>query len=157
MSASFPPEVERWRSWAVFAHLAVLFNFLGVPLGGLIGAIIIYVLHRDEGAYIRENARAALNMEITLAIVDFVCFGAFVVLWFSMFVTLAATAPHNGAQQPVPRQLLIVPFVLFVAVLANFLAAVNGVFAALAANRGEIGRYFAAIPFVRSASAGRWG
>lgn len=58
------------RNWAVATHLTALLNLFTAPLPGLLGSIAAYALTRDRGELARETAREALNMEITLMIVE---------------------------------------------------------------------------------------
>jgi uncharacterized Tic20 family protein len=149
IEAAAHSDVDRWRAWAVCAHLAGLAIFMNVPFGGLIPTIIIYSLRHNDGAYIRENARSALNMQITIAIFDAVCFVAFFVFWLWMMFGFATAPAHHG-QVPVPPPQLFAAFsAIAVALLVNLAVIVNNVVAAIAASDGKIGRYVAAIEFVR--------
>lgn len=150
IEAAAPADVERWRAWAVCAHLAGLLIFASVPFGGLIATIVIYSIRHNDGSYIRENARSALNMQITLAIFDFVCLGAFFVAWLWMIFGFATAPPHHGQVQPPPPQLFLALGVAVIAIFVNLAAIVNNVVAAVAASNGKVGRYVAAIEFVRA-------
>lgn len=143
-------DVDRWRAWAVGAHLAGLSIFLNVPFGGLIATIVIYSLRHNDGAYIRENARSALNMQITLAIFDLVCFVAFFFFWLWMVFGFATASAHHGQVQAPPPQLFAAFFAIGFALLVNLAVIVNNIVAAVAASNGKIGRYVASIEFVRA-------
>lgn len=95
------------RMWAMLAHLgAILFGFLA-PL-------VVYLVQKDRGAYVREQSREALNFNLTL-LVAYVAVGVLGVITFGI------------------GTLLIFPLVI-----------VNIVFpilAGVAANRGENYRY----------------
>lgn len=54
------------RNWAVAVHLTALFNVVSAPLLGLLAGIVAYVLTRDRGTFVRDQAREALNLQITL-------------------------------------------------------------------------------------------
>ncbi|MFZ5872543.1 MAG: DUF4870 domain-containing protein [Actinomycetota bacterium] len=95
------------RMWAMLAHLgAILFGFLA-PL-------IVYLVQKDRGAYVREQSREALNFNLTL-LVAYVVVAIFSVITFGI-----------GA------------FLIFPLVIVNI---VFPILAGVAANRGENYRY----------------
>lgn len=59
------------RLWSMLAHLTALiglfFASLGF-LGGFIGPLIIWLLKKDQSRIIAENAKEALNFNITFTI-----------------------------------------------------------------------------------------
>jgi len=61
-------------------NLAMLAHLLGI-VSGFIGALIIWLIKKDQSAYIDEQAKEALNFQITMVI-------AFVVSWILMFVLI---------------------------------------------------------------------
>lgn len=74
------------RMWAMLAHLgAILFGFLA-PL-------VVYLVQKDRGHYVREQSREALNFNITLliayvavGILTVVTFGLAGILFFALIV-----------------------------------------------------------------------
>jgi uncharacterized protein len=77
------------RNWAVLAHLSGL---LAVTfIGGLIPAFVIWLLRRDEDNFASQQAREALNFQVTLfllLVVSAILFivGVGVVLYFVFYV-----------------------------------------------------------------------
>ncbi|MEZ5500829.1 MAG: DUF4870 domain-containing protein [Steroidobacteraceae bacterium] len=55
------------RNWGMFGHLSALCGLI-IPLGGIIGPLIIWATKKDQSAFIADNAREALNFNITVAI-----------------------------------------------------------------------------------------
>ncbi len=51
-------------------NLAMLAHLLGV-FTGFIGALVIWLIKKDESAFIADQAREALNFQITIAIAMF--------------------------------------------------------------------------------------
>jgi uncharacterized Tic20 family protein len=92
-------------TWAMLSHLSVFAL-------SLIGPIIVMSTKGNQSPYIRYHAVEALNMHLTLLIVDVIC----IVLFFLILPILALFA-------------------------ASIAACVFGVIAAMAANRGEPYRY----------------
>ena len=52
---------------AMLAHLLVFTGYV-VPLGNIIGPLIIYLIKKDESSYIRQHAAEALNFQISVLI-----------------------------------------------------------------------------------------
>ncbi|MFC3549963.1 DUF4870 domain-containing protein [Lysobacter cavernae] len=73
------------RQWAMFAHLsaiagAVLTSGVG-GWGTFLGPLVIWLLKKDTMPFVDDQAKEALNYNITVAIVFFA-------LWVLVFVTL---------------------------------------------------------------------
>jgi len=148
------------------AHLAGVAN-IAFPVAGLIGALIIYSLRRSGPEFVRENARSALNMQITTAICNAVLVGIALVLFLTLFgTTIAASGAcaHPGsaggcAHVPVPAAIPweIAAYVgCFALLLAfNFVVVVASCFGARAAYLGRVFRYPFAAPFVRRPFLGK--
>lgn len=73
------------RQWAMFAHLsaiagAVLTSGIG-GWGTFLGPLIIWLIKKDTMPFVEDQAKEALNYNITVAIVFFA-------LWVLVFITL---------------------------------------------------------------------
>jgi len=99
------PLVADETTWAMLVHLSVFAL-------SIIGPLIVMSTKGNQSPYIRRHAVEALNMHLTLLIIDIVCIFLF---W------------------------LILPLLLMFGL--SIAAAVYGVMAAMAANRGEDYRY----------------
>lgn len=55
------------RQWGLFAHLSALVGFI-VPLGNILGPLIIWQVKKDEMPFVADQAKEALNFNITMAI-----------------------------------------------------------------------------------------
>jgi uncharacterized protein len=63
------------RQWAMGCHLIGLCGVVvPVPAAGLIGTLILWLLKREEGAFIDEQGKEALNFQISLLIYFLICF-----------------------------------------------------------------------------------
>ena len=113
-SAPPPPlRPEDEKLWSTLTHLGgIVFNF--VP------ALVVYLLFKDRGPFIRAHSQTALNFQLTLLIAD-VIGGATTFLGIGFLILLAV-------------------FVVRV---------VFGILAALAANSGRFYRYPVTIEFVK--------
>ena len=56
------------RNWAMACHLISLIAFIGVPLGNILGPLILWLLKRNEHHLIDENGKESLNFQITMSL-----------------------------------------------------------------------------------------
>ena len=111
------------RQWAMFAHLSALVG--GVITGGwafsvgcFIGPLIIWMIKKDTMPFVDDQAKEALNFNITVAIIFFV-------LWAVTFLTL-----FIGGVLTVPLMVIVGIAWLVLTVIAS-----------IKANQGERYRY----------------
>ncbi len=100
-------------------NLAMLAHLLGI-VSGFVGALIIWLIKKDQSAYVDEQGKEALNFQITMLI-------AFVASWILMFVLIG---------------MLLMPLLLVVNLVFCILAAV-------AASKGEHYKYPVAIRLLK--------
>jgi uncharacterized Tic20 family protein len=135
------------------AHLSALANFT-FPLGGLVLTILIYAARQHDTAPVRENARNALNMQITLALFNAVVIVVAVCLFVALFATVALASGHQrAAVQPLPWEFLAYMGCFLLLLAGNGIVAIMGCFGARAAYLGGVFRYPIAIQFVRAPAA----
>jgi uncharacterized Tic20 family protein len=91
------------RGWAVAAHLIPLFGF------GFIGPLIIWLIKRDEDAFVEEHSREALNFQISvliymivsglliLVLIGLLLLPVLVIFWFVASVVAAIKAANGQA------------------------------------------------------------
>ena len=103
------PAAEQ-RQWAMFAHLSGLINLFGG--WAVVVTLILYILNKDKGRYVREQSAEALNFQIALLIGTVI---GWLTVWFLVGFLIWALVWLGGA----------------------ILAVVAG----MAANRGENYRY----------------
>ncbi|WP_404341562.1 DUF4870 domain-containing protein [Pseudoalteromonas mariniglutinosa] len=61
------------RTWAMLCHLSALAGFI-VPLGAIIGPLIVWLVKKDELPAVAEHGRKSLNFQLTMLIAYVVCF-----------------------------------------------------------------------------------
>ncbi len=95
MSASAASQPDRneitsdERTWGKLAHLSALAGLI-VPFGNVIGPLIVWVVRRDQSPFVADQAREALNFNITVAIAAVVCYGlTWLNIGIALFVALA--------------------------------------------------------------------
>jgi len=81
------------RQWAMGCHLIGLCGVVvPVPAAGVIGALILWLLKREDGAFIDDQGKEALNFQISMLIYFMACFllmfvaiGAFLIVPVAIF------------------------------------------------------------------------
>jgi len=76
--AAVPSETE--RTWGMLAHLAALCGLVAPVLGNVAGPWLLWLLKRDESAFVGEQARESLNFNITVSLGAILCALAALVL-----------------------------------------------------------------------------
>lgn len=111
------PSAEE-RQWGLFAHLSALIGLV-IPLGNIIGPLIIWQVKKDTLPFAAEQAKEALNFNITVAIAVVICFILIIVaigmvllpvvgLVWLVFTILAAVKANEGVQYRYPFTLRLV-------------------------------------------------
>jgi uncharacterized Tic20 family protein len=119
-----PMSPESARQWAMLAHLSA---FAGLIIGfSFLGPLVVYLIKKDEDAFVADQAREALNFNLS-ALLYFAVAG--ILTFVLIFVIIG---------------LLFIPLILAMAVGWVVLVIV----AAVAANRGQAYRYPLTIRFV---------
>ncbi len=57
------------RQWAMFAHLSALTGIFTGGLGCILGPLIIWLIQKDSMPFVDDQAKEALNFNITVGIV----------------------------------------------------------------------------------------
>jgi len=113
------------RNWAMGAHLSALaVGLIGMatslPAFGFIGPLVIYLVKKDESGFIADQAKEALNFNITVGI-------AMLIMWVLAFLLVWT---------------IVVPFLMMFAMLVvGVVALVFIIIAAVKAADGERYRY----------------
>ncbi len=86
-TASVPVAVSsEERNWALLAHLST-FSFFISGIGFVLGPLIVWLIKRDQSAFVAEHAREALNFNITMAIA-FAAMLGFTIVTFGLGIVL---------------------------------------------------------------------
>jgi uncharacterized protein len=59
------------RNWAMGAHLSALSGLI-IPLGNLVGPLVIWLTQKEKSAFVEAQAKEALNFNITILIAGIV-------------------------------------------------------------------------------------
>jgi len=78
------PEDE--RMFGMLCHLLGFAGLLGVPLGSIIGPLVIWLIKKDESEFVDQCGKNALNFQISMTI--YLAVSAVLTLIFIGFVLL---------------------------------------------------------------------
>jgi uncharacterized Tic20 family protein len=112
------PIAKEQRTWAMFAHLSA-FSGHFIPFGHIIGPLVIWILRRDDMPFAAEQAREALNFQITMTIYAAGCLALFFLfvplfalpaIWLAdvVLTIVAAVKASDGKPYQYPATLRLV-------------------------------------------------
>lgn len=58
---------QQERTWAMGVHLAALAGFI-IPFGNIIGPLVIWLMKKDESAFVDDQGKESLNFQISITI-----------------------------------------------------------------------------------------
>jgi hypothetical protein len=71
------------RNWGMIAHLAAFAAFPLPVIGQVVGPLVVWLVRRDRSAFVADQAKEALNFNITMTLAGVVAiFLAFVLVGF---------------------------------------------------------------------------
>jgi uncharacterized protein len=134
------------RNWAMAAHLSALIAIAGLPLGHILGPLVVYLIKAHESEFVAEHARASLNYQITVSIVTIVGIIAAVAVMLGMI----ASNPSQMSDSGNPAGIVAVGIAIGVAALVILLLSLVFIIAGtVAASEGRPYTYPLAIRFLR--------
>ena len=98
------------RNIAMLCHLASFAGLIGVPLGNILGPLLVWLLKREESPFIDAHGKEALNFQISIVIylvgtaitiVGFLLW-PFIFVFGIIVVIIAAVRASNGAEYRYP-------------------------------------------------------
>ncbi|TVQ09359.1 MAG: DUF4870 domain-containing protein [Leptolyngbya sp. DLM2.Bin27] len=106
------------RMWAMLSHISALSGFI-IPFGSILGPLIIWLIKRDEMLFVNDQAKEALNFNISMTIyalvagvLVFVAIGlvllpVVLIAWLVLAI-LAAVKANEGVAYRYPLTLRLV-------------------------------------------------
>jgi uncharacterized Tic20 family protein len=114
------------RTWNMLCHLSALAGFIGIPLGNILGPLLVWQIKKNEIPSVDVHGKAALNFQITVilavlvsliagVILSFICIG--VIFFFIaggiglcglIFAIIAGIKANNGEDYKYPYSLDLV-------------------------------------------------
>lgn len=78
------------NTWAMLCHLTALSLYIGVPFGHVIVPLIIWLIKKDEFAFVDEQGKESLNFQISITIYGIVAgLLCFIAIGFVLLPVLA--------------------------------------------------------------------
>lgn len=117
-AAGKPPVTQDDRTWGMIAHLSALLGAL-VPFGNVIAPLVIWLMKRDQSAFVADQAKEALNFNITVLIIGLVCWvlifvligflllAVLAIVWLALII-MAALKANEGVEYRYPFALRLV-------------------------------------------------
>ncbi|UCD75570.1 MAG: DUF4870 domain-containing protein [Phycisphaerales bacterium] len=68
----FSPTSEE-KTMAMLCHLAALCQLVGVPFGGILGPLVVWLIKKDQSPFVDDQGKEALNFQITVLIAIVCC------------------------------------------------------------------------------------
>jgi uncharacterized Tic20 family protein len=56
------------RQWGMFCHLAALAMFTSIPFANIIGPLILWLIKKEDFAFVDDQGKEALNFQISVVI-----------------------------------------------------------------------------------------
>lgn len=56
------------RLWGMLCHLSALSALIGTPFGNIIGPLVIWLLKKNDYAFVDDQGKESLNFQITMSI-----------------------------------------------------------------------------------------
>ncbi|MGL5865848.1 MAG: DUF4870 domain-containing protein [Dermatophilaceae bacterium] len=102
-----PLDPTQERQWGMLAHIIGGVGFATTAVGGFIGTLVVYLIYKDRGPFVRAHAANSLNVQITTfiglvvgVITAFFIIGFFILLavavWTVVVHIIGAIKANNG-------------------------------------------------------------
>jgi uncharacterized Tic20 family protein len=56
------------NTWGMLCHLTALVMYVGVPLGNILGPLIVWLIKKDEFPFVDMQGKESLNFQISMTI-----------------------------------------------------------------------------------------
>ena len=61
-------EDKQARIWGMLCHLTALLGMIGIPLGNVLGPLIIWLVKKNAYPFVNEQGRESLNFQLSMTI-----------------------------------------------------------------------------------------
>lgn len=104
------------RTWGMLCHLAAFAGFFTGGIGNIVGPLVVWLIKKDESAYVDVNGKESLNFQITVMIalvvsVPLMFVGIGILTFFAaliidvVFVIIAAIKTNEGTAYRYPMNI----------------------------------------------------
>ena len=113
-----PSQASVERRWGMLCHLIAFAGFV-FPLGSVLGPLVVWLVKKQEFAFVDDQGKESLNFQITMLIawavaivLHFVGIGVFVLAALGIFeivmVIIATIHANNGERYRYPVNLRLI-------------------------------------------------
>ncbi|MBK8946710.1 MAG: DUF4870 domain-containing protein [Ignavibacteriae bacterium] len=106
------------RMWAMIAHLSAVVGFV-IPFGNVIAPLLIWILKKEESAFINDQGKEALNFQISVTIYAFICIVLIILLigiallialgiFALIFIIIASINSYDGKAYRYPMTIRLI-------------------------------------------------
>lgn len=106
-------DLKEEKTFAMLCHLTALAAFIGVPLGHILGPLVVWLLKKNEYPSVDEQGKESLNFQISMtiygiaaALLIFVFIGIFLLIGLAVtdlvLVIIASVKTSNGEPHRYP-------------------------------------------------------
>lgn len=78
---------ESERNWGMFCHLSAL-SGLFIPMGGILGPLIFWLVRKEESDWVNRNGKASLNFQLSMLLYFVLCIPLFILLIGFLFLAV---------------------------------------------------------------------
>jgi uncharacterized Tic20 family protein len=61
-------EDKQARIWGMLCHLTALLGMIGIPLGNVLGPLIVWLVKKNTYPFVNEQGRESLNFQLSMTI-----------------------------------------------------------------------------------------
>ena len=109
-----PAQLEpQERTFGMLCHLLAFAGYIGIPFGNIIGPLVMWLIKKDESAFVDYHGKESLNFQISLTIYSLVCIplcfiiiGIFLLIGLLVFgvvqIILASIKANDGQPYQYP-------------------------------------------------------
>ena len=84
-----PTEDKDKKLWTMLCHLTALVGFVGIPLGNILGPLVIWLIKKNEIPAVDRHGKESLNFQISMVIYGIVAgLLAFIVIGIPILIGL---------------------------------------------------------------------
>lgn len=107
---------KNYNTEAMLCHLLALSGMIGVPVGNILGPLVIWLMKKDESPKVDENGKESLNFQLSIIIYTFICAVTiigiillpFLALFSLIMVIIASIKVYNGEEFKYPITLRMI-------------------------------------------------
>lgn len=129
------------RTWATLCHLSALLMLLGVPLGNVLGPLVVWLVKRNEHPFVDDQGKEALNFQLSITLY-WVIAGILILFSVGSIAFFWPAVHHRMFDFGNP---MTMPFVMLFGLLLIFglliLEVILSIVAAVKTSNGEAYRY----------------